>query len=257
MGSTQSHCSRYAAHAASPALRTQNGAARACQEPGFDEQFHHLGLRDGDPVEALDRKPLRAPRPHVRDERSEGRPKPIGIRLAQRNERATSALDEQRRLAVEEHDPRAGDASRARTGATRPRQGGSIGLRRVGRSQNERQGLIGVLAQALDRSRQRELRSSKAFDEIPAPAHAQGLEVSQLPVHRRIATGNSFAANPVAAALVVVTEGRTVYVPTFGSDVAGALGYSSPLSLPFAVEQAVPALAAAADGDAATVPATL
>jgi hypothetical protein len=46
--------------------------------------------------------------------------------------------------------------------------------------------------------RQRELRSSKAFDEIPAPAHAQGLEVSQLSVHPRIATGNSFAANPVA-----------------------------------------------------------
>ena len=66
-----------------------------------------------------------------------------------------------------------------------------------------------------------------------------------------------FASNPAAAALAVVTEGRTVYVPTFDSDFAGALGNSSPISLPYAVEQAVPALAAAADGDPGTVPATL
>src|SRR6185312_15960490 len=31
----------------------------------------------------------------------------------------------------------------------------------------------------------------------PAPAHAKGLEVSQLPVHQRISAGNSFAANAV------------------------------------------------------------
>ncbi|PRY13589.1 ABC transporter substrate-binding protein [Kineococcus rhizosphaerae] len=66
-----------------------------------------------------------------------------------------------------------------------------------------------------------------------------------------------FAANPVAAALKVVTEGRTVYVPTFDTDFAGALGNSSPISLPFAVEKATPVLAAATDGDPATVPATL
>ncbi|MBB2900536.1 iron complex transport system substrate-binding protein [Kineococcus radiotolerans] len=70
-------------------------------------------------------------------------------------------------------------------------------------------------------------------------------------------SAQEFAANPVAAGLAVVTEGRTVYVPTFSSDFAGALGNSSPLSLPFAVEQAVPALTAAADGSASTVPGTL
>lgn len=70
-------------------------------------------------------------------------------------------------------------------------------------------------------------------------------------------SAQEFAANPVAARLAVVTEGRTVYVPTFASDFAGALGSSSPLSLPYAIQRAVPALAAAADGDPATAPAAL
>jgi iron complex transport system substrate-binding protein len=70
-------------------------------------------------------------------------------------------------------------------------------------------------------------------------------------------SAQEFAANPVAAGLAVVTEGRTVYVPTFDSDFAGALGGSSPISLPYAIEAAVPALAAATDGDPGTVPGTL
>ena len=98
------------------------------------------------------------------------------------------------------------------------------------------------------------------FEENPVSGALSEEQVVQLDTDVLVVLGQSaeeFAANPVAAALAVVTEGRTVYVPTFGSDVAGALGYSSPLSLPYAVEQAVPALAAAADGDAATAPATL
>ncbi|WP_432485094.1 iron-siderophore ABC transporter substrate-binding protein [Kineococcus esterisolvens] len=71
------------------------------------------------------------------------------------------------------------------------------------------------------------------------------------------AGAEEFTANGAAAALSVVTEGRTVYVPAFEDDFAGALGFSSPLSLPYAVERAVPVLAAAADGDVSTVPATL
>ncbi|WP_432493350.1 ABC transporter substrate-binding protein [Kineococcus auxinigenes] len=71
------------------------------------------------------------------------------------------------------------------------------------------------------------------------------------------ATAEEFTANGAAAGLAVVTEGRTVYVPSFEDDFAGALGFSSPLSLPYAIEQAVPALAAATDGDPSTVPATL
>ncbi|MCI2237979.1 iron-siderophore ABC transporter substrate-binding protein [Paenibacillus sp. TRM 82003] len=71
------------------------------------------------------------------------------------------------------------------------------------------------------------------------------------------ATREEFAANPLAAALPVVTENRTVYVGDFAGDFAGALGFASPLSLPYAVELAVPQLAAASDGDPATVPAEL
>ncbi|WP_432519218.1 ABC transporter substrate-binding protein [Kineococcus sp. SYSU DK006] len=101
------------------------------------------------------------------------------------------------------------------------------------------------------------------FDENPSTSADGGLseeQVVELDTDVLVVLGQSaqeFAANPVAAGLAVVTEGRTVYVPTFDSDFAGALGNSSPLSLPYAVEQAVPALAAAADGDPGTVPATL
>lgn len=98
------------------------------------------------------------------------------------------------------------------------------------------------------------------FEENPVSGALSEEQVAELDTDVLVVLGQSaaeFGANAVAAQLPVVTEGRTVYVPTFDSDVAGALGYSSPLSLPYAVEQAVPALAAAADGDPATVPATL
>ena len=62
------------------------------------------------------------------------------------------------------------------------------------------------------------------------------------------------AANPLANGLPVVAEGRTVYFGEFAGDFAGALGFGSPLSLPFALDIAVPRLAAAADGDPTTVP---
>lgn len=51
--------------------------------------------------------------------------------------------------------------------------------------------------------------------------------------------------------LDAVREERVVYLD-LTDQFAGALGYSSPLSLPFLLDEAVPALAAAADGDPAT-----
>lgn len=100
------------------------------------------------------------------------------------------------------------------------------------------------------------------FEENTAvdPAGLSDEQVPLLDTDVLVVLGRSaqeFAANPVAASLAVVTEGRTVYVPTFETDFAGALGNSSPTSLPYAIEQAVPVLAAAADGDPATVPGTL
>ena len=48
--------------------------------------------------------------------------------------------------------------------------------------------------------------------------------------------------------LDAVREGRVVYFGDFGTDFAGALGFSSPLSLSFALDAAVPRLAAATGG---------
>jgi iron complex transport system substrate-binding protein len=63
---------------------------------------------------------------------------------------------------------------------------------------------------------------------------------------------DAMLANPVFAQLAVVREGRTFYAGSFASEFSGALGFGSPLSLPYALDIAVPALAAATDGDPAT-----
>ncbi|MBY3552797.1 iron-siderophore ABC transporter substrate-binding protein [Modestobacter lapidis] len=58
--------------------------------------------------------------------------------------------------------------------------------------------------------------------------------------------------DPLFAGLDVVSQDRTVYLGGYDGDVMGALGYGSPLSLPYLLEQLVPPLAQAADGDPAT-----
>lgn len=55
--------------------------------------------------------------------------------------------------------------------------------------------------------------------------------------------------------LAVVRENRYVGLGAFDNDFAAALGFNSPLSLPFLLDIAVPRLAAATDGDPATRPA--
>ena len=52
-------------------------------------------------------------------------------------------------------------------------------------------------------------------------------------------------ANPVFAQLPVVREDRVFYAGTFASEFNGALGFGSPLSLPYALDIALPELAAA------------
>ncbi|MGY1651184.1 ABC transporter substrate-binding protein [Geodermatophilus sp. SYSU D01119] len=59
-------------------------------------------------------------------------------------------------------------------------------------------------------------------------------------------------ADALFSALDVVTSGRTVLLGTYSGDVSAALGFGSPLSLPYLIDEVVPALAAAADGDPAT-----
>ena len=60
-------------------------------------------------------------------------------------------------------------------------------------------------------------------------------------------------ADTLLSSLDVVTQGRTVLLGSYSGDVSAALGFGSPLSLPYLLDQAVPALAAAADGDPSTV----
>ncbi|MHA6616378.1 iron-siderophore ABC transporter substrate-binding protein [Pseudonocardia sp. DLS-67] len=56
---------------------------------------------------------------------------------------------------------------------------------------------------------------------------------------------DAMLGNPVFAQLPVVREGRTFYTGTFASEFNGALGYGSPLSLPYALDIAIPELATA------------
>ncbi|MCZ4517562.1 iron-siderophore ABC transporter substrate-binding protein [Rhodococcus ruber] len=60
-------------------------------------------------------------------------------------------------------------------------------------------------------------------------------------------------ANPLIAALDVVKQDRTVYIGSFSTDLPSALGYSSPLSLDYAIDGFTPMLAAATDDDPSTV----
>ncbi|MER7007729.1 ABC transporter substrate-binding protein [Dactylosporangium sp. NPDC000555] len=65
------------------------------------------------------------------------------------------------------------------------------------------------------------------------------------------ATKETMLKSPVFAKLKVVTEDRTLYT-TFETPLAGALSYSGPNALLFALDQLVPQLAAATDNDPAT-----
>ena len=65
---------------------------------------------------------------------------------------------------------------------------------------------------------------------------------------------DSTVKNPLFAALPPVKEGRFVQLGAFDQDFAAALGFNSPLSIPFLLDIAVPRLAAATDGDPATEP---
>jgi iron complex transport system substrate-binding protein len=61
-------------------------------------------------------------------------------------------------------------------------------------------------------------------------------------------------ARPLVRKLPAVREGRFVELGAFDQDFAAALGFNSPLSIPYLLKVAVPRLAAATDGDPKTVP---
>lgn len=63
-----------------------------------------------------------------------------------------------------------------------------------------------------------------------------------------------FESDPLYGALDIVSEGRVIYLDDWTHDLAAAIGFNSPLSLGYLLEQIVPMLAAAVDGDPATDP---
>lgn len=94
------------------------------------------------------------------------------------------------------------------------------------------------------------------FD-IPATSETIGLEnLGRLDTDVLVIAGQSreqLSVNPLFAGLGVVSQDRTVYIGSFSEDLPSALGYSSPLSLDYAIDGFTPMLAAATDGDPATV----
>ena len=61
--------------------------------------------------------------------------------------------------------------------------------------------------------------------------------------------GRLLVVGPNTTTLKAVTEGREVFLDV---EIGGAAGFSSPLSLPYLLEELVPRFAAAVDGDPAT-----
>ena len=139
----------------------------------------------------------------MRDERGERRPQPGLLRLAERDDRAAAALDEQRRLAAEEDDLCAGDTGSSAARPLRPRQLGAVGLGRIGGGDHERLGLLAFprpeLAQPLDRAAEGELGAAEPLDEVAAPAEPERLERLQLAVDRAVAAGDPLRPDAVAS----------------------------------------------------------
>lgn len=91
------------------------------------------------------------------------------------------------------------------------------------------------------------------------PATSEELSEERLgPLDRDVllleGVGDDLKDGEVFGSLDVVEQNRTVDLGGFGDDFAGALGFNSPLSLPYVLDVAVPRLAAVTDGDPATEP---
>ena len=76
--------------------------------------------------------------PHPGGERGEGRPQPLLLGLAERDERAAAALDVERGRTAEQHDMRARNSGGARAGTPGPRQRSAVRLGGIGRREHER-----------------------------------------------------------------------------------------------------------------------
>ena len=183
-------------------LGTENGSPGAGEEAGLEQERHQLGVGNRLAVEALDREALPALRLHVLDEGRECGPQPLLVGLAERDDRAPTALDEERCLAAEEDDVRACDAGSPAAGRLRPGQRGSVRLCGIGRGEHERIRLLALLGaeltEPLDRAAERELGSAETLDEVAAPREPERLERLQLAVDGAVPADDPLAADAVA-----------------------------------------------------------
>ena len=187
-------------------LDLNHGRRTARRGPAWKPASSRSGIASDSPdrlaVEALDREPLQPAAADVRDERLERRAEPALLGIAQRDERAAAALDEEDGLSPEQDDVRARDPGGARAGPAGPGQRGAVRLRRIGGREDERlrssSSPAAQLAQPLDGAPERELRAAEALDEVAASAEAERLERAQLPVDRAVAARDSLGADAVA-----------------------------------------------------------
>jgi iron complex transport system substrate-binding protein len=96
----------------------------------------------------------------------------------------------------------------------------------------------------------------KAIDELAGDSFyvdfsAERLRLIDQDVVVMFAKREDVIDHPVYRRLDAVREDRVIYLD-LEDQLAGALGYSSPISLPYAIDEAVPRLAAAIDGDPKT-----
>jgi iron complex transport system substrate-binding protein len=99
-------------------------------------------------------------------------------------------------------------------------------------------------------------KTPKAIDELAGDSFyvdfsAERLRLIDRDVVVMFAKREDVIDHPVYRRLDAVREDRVIYLDLH-DQLAGALGYSSPLSLPYAIDEAVPRLAAAIDGDPKT-----
>jgi iron complex transport system substrate-binding protein len=99
-------------------------------------------------------------------------------------------------------------------------------------------------------------KTPKAIDELAGDSFyvdfsAERLRLIDQDVVVMFAKREDVIDHPVYRRLDAVREDRVIYLD-LEDQLAGALGYSSPISLPYAIDEAVPRLAAAIDGDSQT-----
>src|SRR3954447_25836761 len=155
------------------ASSAQGQPSRPLPEAELDQEGADRGADHGLTVEALDPEARHTAPPDLVGERLERRPEPVLVRLAQWQQALPAPLGVEHRLRVEHDDVRARHAGGAATLvalATRPRQGGPVGVCRVRGGEHECAALL-VAAhrpQALDGRRKCELSTAEALDEVPA-----------------------------------------------------------------------------------------